>query len=162
MVFGNIEATFEFDPCTNYLVTPGFLYRMWSGSNMKIDPWSHTNIIKSSNSRYLFNWVNLASVWPICHATNHVLQTKNKFRRARGLHWMWLVNVREDGYLSSLWYHLKFQNKTYKQNFIIKLFETCYDVKNKILCDYVVWMTIFLSWEKSSIFERLASLALRT
>ena len=22
MVFDNIEATFEFDPCTNYLVTP--------------------------------------------------------------------------------------------------------------------------------------------
>ena len=23
MIFDNIEASFEFDPCTNYLVTPG-------------------------------------------------------------------------------------------------------------------------------------------
>ena len=28
MGLDNVEATFEFDPCTNYLVTPGFLYRM--------------------------------------------------------------------------------------------------------------------------------------
>ena len=24
VLFDNIEAIFEFDPCTNYLVTPGF------------------------------------------------------------------------------------------------------------------------------------------
>ena len=35
MDFDNIEATFEFDPCTNLFVTPGFLYRMWPDSNMK-------------------------------------------------------------------------------------------------------------------------------
>ena len=49
MVLNNIEATFEFDPCTNYLVTPGFLYKMWPGSNMKywsLDPYQHNEIIK--------------------------------------------------------------------------------------------------------------------
>ena len=44
-------SNFEFDPCTNYLVTPlpGFLYRMWPGSNMNywpLVPYQHTKIIK--------------------------------------------------------------------------------------------------------------------
>ena len=51
--FDNIETTFEFDPGTNYLVTPGFLYRMWPAAIWNIDPWSHTNMIKSSNPLYL-------------------------------------------------------------------------------------------------------------
>ena len=49
MVFDKIEATFEFDPCTNYFVTPGLLYRKWHGSNMKywsLAPYQHNKITK--------------------------------------------------------------------------------------------------------------------
>ena len=49
MVFDNIEATFELDSCTTILWPPGFLYRMWPGSNMKqwsLDPYQHNKIIE--------------------------------------------------------------------------------------------------------------------
>ena len=60
MVFENIEATFNLTPvntlcnvtqasCTGY--NPA---EIWN-----IGPWSHTNIIKSSCSLYLFSWVIL-------------------------------------------------------------------------------------------------------
>ena len=80
MVFDNTEATFEFDPFTNYLVTTRLPVQdvtisyccrvtsctgcdpaeIWNGN-----PWTHTNIMKLSNLLFLFSWVNIRSVRPI-------------------------------------------------------------------------------------------------
>ena len=49
MVFDNIEAILNLTPVQTILWPPGFLYRMWPGSNMKwwsLDPYQRNEIIK--------------------------------------------------------------------------------------------------------------------
>ena len=61
MVFDNIEATFEFDPCDPQASCTGCdPAAIWKG-----DPWTHTNIMKLLKLLFLFSWVNIRSVRPI-------------------------------------------------------------------------------------------------
>ena len=62
MVLDNIEATFEFDPCRNYLVTPRLPVQDVTRQQYEMVPWTHTNIMKLSNILFLFSWVNFRSV----------------------------------------------------------------------------------------------------
>ena len=80
----NIEATFEFDPCTNYLVTPspGFLYRMWPDSNLKswsLDPYQYNEIIKPFVSFQLSKHCQRPAFLAHNHTT--VVQTQVDFNR---------------------------------------------------------------------------------
>ena len=46
-----------------------------------LDPWHHTNIVKLSNLLFLFSWVNLTSVRPICQSICLMNSKKKKKKR---------------------------------------------------------------------------------